>query len=61
MTQFDYDVICNCLTRGVPVLAENLIVALNNVLNDNKRLQTKLSELEAKQNPSKAAQNKETK
>lgn len=53
MNQIDYDVICISLRRGVPVLAESLINAINVVLNDNKRMQTELSKLEAKQNSSK--------
>lgn len=48
MNQIDYDVICISLRRGVPVLAESLINAINVVLNDNKRMQDKIKELENK-------------
>ena len=44
MTQFQFDVICKTLVKGVPALAEELINALDNFVKEYNDMKAKLEE-----------------
>ena len=45
MTQETYNIIVKVLQSGAPALANELILALNTVLNDNKKLAQEVANL----------------
>lgn len=48
MTQANYDIICKVIQNGAPALANELIGAISNLINDANALLTERDELKAK-------------
>ena len=45
LTQFDYDLIIGCITRGVPAFSNELIMKFDRVVFENEQLKKELSVL----------------
>lgn len=45
MTQFDYELITGCITRGVPAFSNELINKIDRIIFENNQLSKQLKEL----------------